>query len=83
MDSGIGNLNRAKADLPHLVGEQPHLIRSQLRGIWKVAEEHKAQQLQLRAQLIRAIGSTNAISTSHTTLNYAYPLTKLLNAIEI
>ena len=82
MDSKIGDLNQAQANLSHLVGTQTYLVCSQLEQLHQIVEEQEGQMYGLKSKLLSTMARTNEIATSIDHITLTQTITAILHPVE-
>ena len=78
IEGKIQELNEAQANISHLVGQQTHLVRSQLEEMHNQAQQHQEKLKSLRNVLTNLNQELGQVDRKITELKYTKALTRVL-----
>ena len=74
--------NKAQTNISHLVGQQDHLVRSQLEDMHNRAQQHQENLKSLKNELTNLIQELGQATRKITELKYTKAVTRVLQANE-
>lgn len=83
MEEQINDLNLAQENISHLVGQQTHIVQSQLEESHEFKQAQDAHQTQLQHELQISVQHFNDISNAVYEISYTQNFSKVLHAIDM